>query len=81
MMKKQTMGCLLLGLMLALCGCGSIPDVVVQAAKESAKAEIEQKIDELLAQYADQVDLGTFFPNVLGGDSQAEDDPARDPVR
>jgi hypothetical protein len=69
---------------LAMVGCGSIPDVIVDAAKQSAKDQIEQKIDELLAEFGDQLDLSMFLPGGLdlgAQNDEQEDDPGRGTTR
>lgn len=62
-MKRKIRFLLVLPASLLQVSCGSIPDVVVDAAKESAKETIEQRIDELLAEFGDQIDLSMLFPS------------------
>jgi hypothetical protein len=81
MYKKTWRLCLPVMVGIVTVGCGAIPDVVVDAAKQSAKAEIEEKIDELLAELGDQLDLSMFLPTVPALDSEEEDEPGRDPQR
>ena len=58
--------CLALGLLALVTGCGAIPDVVVEQVRESAKSQIEARIDELLAEVGDQIldslDLASLLP-------------------
>lgn len=80
-MFKQLFRTATLLLILAAAGCGSVPEVIVQAAKQSAKEEIEQKIDELLAELGDQLDLSMFFPADWNMNLDDESEPGRGPQR
>ncbi len=48
-------------------GCGSVPEVVVETARDSAKAAIEERVDEIVAELADElfgvVDLSSLLPS------------------
>jgi len=35
--------------------CGSIPEVLIDAARESAKEAVQDKVDELVGEFADDI--------------------------
>jgi len=65
-MKKITLG-LLLGCMAAMTpGCGAIPEYLIDTAKSTAKEEIDQRVEELVSDFADEMldedQLGDWMP-------------------
>jgi hypothetical protein len=58
-------------LLLAL-GCGAFPDAILRAARESAEATIEEQIDEIVTDLADELFNELDPSSPLAGESEDE---------
>ena len=67
-MKKDQCRLMMACLVAVTAGCGAVPNVLIDAAKQSAKEAVEERINELVDEVADELidpdQLGELLPDL-----------------
>lgn len=53
-MKKFALGSILGCIVVMATGCGAVPEILVETAKSSAKDALDQRVDEVVSDLADE---------------------------
>lgn len=60
-------------LLLAAAGCGSVPEVLTQVVRDSAKDAVVEQVDELVNEMFEEIMAEIEIPSLLEGDAQDEE--------